>query len=103
MKQIIFFILLVINIYPVILAKCRLYPTSYNVCKYKDGTIFKKGEIYRPQGECQQITCFGNGNMGGVNCPSVIPPPPPAVCQYVPEDISKTYPECCEHYICDTM
>lgn len=65
-------------------------------CTFK-GKKLSVGEKYAPPGKCAIYTCRGKGLMNAVGCPSY---DAPSKCKRIPQDNSKSYPECCERFEC---
>ncbi|XP_055913553.1 la1-like protein 15 [Eupeodes corollae] len=65
-------------------------------CTFK-GKSLEVGEKYAPPGKCAIYTCEGQGHMSAVGCPSS---EAPLKCKRIPQDNSKSYPDCCERFEC---
>ncbi|XP_055840669.1 U-scoloptoxin(16)-Cw1a-like [Episyrphus balteatus] len=62
-----------------------------------DGTSLEVGESYTPPGTCARFKCHANGDVTGLACPVMFAGPE---CDYIPEDTSKSYPDCCASFVC---
>ncbi|XP_026470087.1 uncharacterized protein LOC113374047 [Ctenocephalides felis] len=72
--------------------KCFFEPTK---------KFYVPGEPFDLKDECARLTCVQGAKeleYYGENCSKPIPPH--QYCDFVPEDQSKPYPDCCETYVC---
>ncbi|XP_050499352.1 venom peptide HsVx1-like isoform X2 [Diabrotica virgifera virgifera] len=59
--------------------------------------VLKVGEEKTVPGTCTLAICNEDGGISKKACSEFIEPPN---CEYVPEDLSKPYPECCPTFRC---